>query len=497
MILELIIISIISLASFLLGFFVFLKNPKNNAHIFLGLLCANSAIWALIIVLENILPDHGMVIILNKVDFTIGSFITYFLLIFCKSFASKKKLSKLQHISLLIPPVFLAIISVTSNLLVDHVEFKDNNPIIIKGTLYPLMYIYFWVYTVYSFYILISKFRQFFGIRKRQILYFIIGLSGTSFFWLSGSFISLFLPHHQEGFLGLWSRYSIYAIFFCTFFFAWAIARYRFMDFRVAIKRQAINSLLLVFSLVTYSYLVISIEKILRQSLNIDYLASTFSVVIVIVLGFFLLKKIIWKFSNKFIKEKYNFEKIIADLAPALEKTFKIKGLFKILYSRLGKILSIKKTYLLLFNNTGKVNQRYPKVIESDLNPTVSLLYDYFQKEDKSLVIQEIPFIIEEKIFTPFSLIKTQKEIDYLKKFEEQKNKLEKIEKILSKSQIGIVFPLKSEGRLIGLLFLSNKTSKGMFTESEITFLENLKEKIARALQNILLYQQTIKRIEK
>jgi hypothetical protein len=353
------------------------------------------------------------------------------------------------------------------------------------------MTLYFYVYVGLSLAILISKYRKFFGIKKRQLFYILFGLFGTAFFWLTGSFISLYLTYYQKGILSLWSRYSIYAIFLSTFFFAYAIARYRFMDLKIVIRRQAINLFLLTLSLGIYTFLVFWLEKILEKNLNINPFLTIFVSMVVVIFGFPLWKNLIWKFSNKFIPEKYNFQKILSDLKPQITETAKLEELFKIIDLKLKQILGIEKAYL-FFISKNKIKQ-YPKETKLEITSKISFLCNYFKKEDKILVTQEIPFILEEK---PLLLFKSQEAINLFQKIKTQKTQLKEIEKMLKEIQIEIVIPLKFDKKLLGILFLGPKIKGDIFTSEELTFLENLKNNLSQALQNILLYQQAIERIK-
>jgi len=265
------------------------------------------------------------------------------------------------------------------------------------------------------------------------------------------------------------------------------------MDLKIVIRRQAINLFLLTLSLGLYTYLVFWLEKVLEKIFNINPFLTVFSAIVIIVFGFPFWKNLIWKFSNKFIPEKYNFQKILSDLKPQITEATKLEELFKIIDSKLKQILGIKKAYL-FFTSKNKIRQ-YPKETKLEITSKISFLYNYFKEEDKILVTQEIPFILEEKPLSLF-LLKSQEAFDLFQKIKIQKEQLKEIEKILKEIQIEIVIPLKFEEKLLGMLVLGAKPRGSIFTSEELTFLENLKNNLSQALQNILLYQQAIERIK-
>ncbi|MFH2105010.1 MAG: GAF domain-containing protein, partial [Parcubacteria group bacterium] len=70
-----------------------------------------------------------------------------------------------------------------------------------------------------------------------------------------------------------------------------------------------------------------------------------------------------------------------------------------------------------------------------------------------------------------------------------KKQQFNKMGNFLKRSGLGAALPLKTEEELYGVLFLSHKVSKKIFTKDEIKFIEVLRGKLSLALHGVLLYK--------
>lgn len=489
---ELIIITIIAAINFFIGLAVFLKNPKSSAHRSLTALSFTASIWSVIVVLENVLKNQGKVVFLDKIDFTLGPFIVYFLLLFSLNFGKDAPI--LPKLLVLIPTLFFSALSLFTDAVVHHLEFESGRPLIFRGFLHPLFAFYFYFYAIASFVILISKYRKFFGIKKAQLFYINLGMAGCAIFWAVGSTISLYFTHFQFGVLGEISRISIFGIFIATIAASLAILRHRFMDIKVALRRGTITFVLLFFVFALYTYFILFSQRKSEEIFGITPLLSTFFAVIVISLSFQPLYLLFQKFAQRFIKEKYNFEKISVELEKNFSQQFHLENLSFAFIPKLKEIFKVENVYFFIAKD-GVFQQILPK--EKGLALENSQLFsDYFQENKQILITEEIPYLIEERQL-PLIFYPARGVWQFLEREKQKKEKLKNIEKILQEQEISILLPLSFDSKLSGCLLFGPKKSKEIFSRQEIQFLESLKEKLSLALQNILFYQQTIERIKK
>jgi len=246
-----------------------------------------------------------------------------------------------------------------------------------------------------------------------------------------------------------------------TVILAYAIIRCRLMDIRVVIKRSTVFSAIVVVITAAYvlaafllSWFVFGGVYTLKSQI-----VTGLIVALLVAIGFRPFYDWLRRATDTFLfKGEYRPQELIADLSDVLSRTLSLEKIVHILERKIEGALRVERIKVVILEGKRK---KY-------LSPFKRIIA-YFQKQKEPLVLEELKKKRAEKV-----------------KFEGAPPPLRAMEKI----KAGLIIPLITKDRLVGLFVLGPKKSGDIFTSEDIQTLETIAAQAAIALENARLYQE-------
>ena len=188
---HLFLIIALSLANFVVGLLVYIKNRKNPTNISFFVLVLAVVGWIIILYISD-LKNSANLLLINRLTFFPTAFIAPTLYFFSLNFPTRNS-SKKNIRAFIISAAFgtaFAFLSLT-NLLVTDIRIGQTRVDVITGPAYYPFLISFVGFVIFSFINLLRSYRNSFGIKKLQARYLMLGFGITAFI---ASLTNLILP---------------------------------------------------------------------------------------------------------------------------------------------------------------------------------------------------------------------------------------------------------------------------------------------------------------
>lgn len=449
-----------------LGFIVIKKRPPGETkkvNTIFSLLCFASTLWILvalaIFISKNLLWKLFWIRLVFGVSSLIPPLFIHFGIIFP---TGEHNLTKWKLIVLYFPVVIIISLCQT-DLFVEY--FLNTNPIVLKyGLLHKFWSIYLLSYLFLGIYFLIKKFIKSSGIHRLQIKYVFLGMFITS---SAAIFTNVILP-----ILGTseWSKigpsFSMIMVGFTTY----SILKHRLMDINIVLKKGSTYALLLVLIFVPFFIVVLLGQKIFFGKINYLFSLILFGILLSVAILFQKIKPKTEKVVEQlFFREKYNYRETLGEFSKAMVSILDLKALAKRIIDTITQTMKVEKaSFFLLNDEKGGFELAESKNIKStssySLLPKGAPLPHYLQK------IGEI--IIKEELAKGLHLSELKEVIQQMEAMEAE-----------------VSIPLISKGHLIGILNLSHKFSKDIYSHEDLELLNTLANQAAIAIENARLYE--------
>lgn len=331
---------------------------------------------------------------------------------------------------------------------------------------------FFFLYAVYSWYLMLKVYRKSLGVKREQIKYVFIG---TLIGFIGGStnyFLWYDIPVLPYG--NVLVQAYIIAI-------AYAIIRYRLMDVRFILGKGAVY-ILSTGAIVTLAFLLSFLNS--RFLGNISFNIVGPAILIVCILASRSIFQFFEIFASKyFYYTFYSTQKVLRDLGRQLTRVLDLDRLSSLIADTLVNTMKLDKVAIFLkHNDTGhyEIHKNIGFSRENGLSNgegNVSFAKDdflasYLEQTQSPLVYDEISFAIRDA------------------RDRSKKEKLEKIKEGMKKIDAGLCLPLISENKIFGMIILGNKISKDPYSSHDIELLDNLSNQASITLQNAKLYSE-------
>ena len=340
----------------------------------------------------------------------------------------------------------------------------------IAGPVYSIFLIVWFLYVVYSTYLLFDKYRKSVGIIRLQIKYIVIGM------------IIGFVGGSTNYFL--WYRIPILpfgnvlvSVYVGTV--AYAILRYRLMDIRVIARKMFVYLGVAIFSYGIFYLLAWIYIRFFGGIFAIAGYVAGLIIAPVFVALFYGLGKYLLDVANKyFFFSLYNYQETINKLARELNYYTDLKKIVSTIVDTIKKTMQLNRAGVLLINQDKKtIHYSIAKVIGFNTQNGISLVKDnfltrYLQKSQKPLVRDELKLLSRDA--------KSKSDSD---SFANLHRNMEHIE-------ASLCLPLMSNGRLIGIIVLGAKISGDAYTREDLDLLESLSNQAGTAIDNARLYDK-------
>lgn len=338
--------------------------------------------------------------------------------------------------------------------------FFDNLYFVYPRTLLFTFFILTWFSIVfYGHYKLYEAYKKLSGLKRGQTKYFLI----AAFIGFTGGGTN-FLPCFN---IKLYPVFNLTVAFYPVIM-AYAILRYRFMDIKLAIKRGAVFSSLVIAITAMYvlfaffiGWAVFGGAYTLKAQLLTGLVVS-----IATAAGFQPLYEKLKRATDKYLfKGDYNPQELLADISDVLSHTLELDKIITTLKVKIIKALRINKFSVFIFDEETKKLLRNKKKKESI---AFNKIIDYFGKHKDVLVLEELKRKYADKVEfdSSFLLIKDMEQI-----------------------KTDLIVPLYIKNKLISLFLIGTKKSGDMFSVEDVRTLETIASQAAVAIENARLYQ--------
>ncbi|MFA6098620.1 MAG: histidine kinase N-terminal 7TM domain-containing protein [Patescibacteria group bacterium] len=468
-------------ANLSLGFFVWWKGKNKKPNVYFFLLMIATSGWILFNWLDGVIKQYSIAAFNLKILFFFPVLIVFFFVNLVINFPNTLKIKKSIKVLIFLVSFFFSIISLT-DLVAKDVIIRLGVPIndIVYGSLYKMYGFYLITYFIIGFYLLFKQKSISTGIEKIKTKYLIFSFIIATIF---GLFTNLIYPilftHGIESDKAIISPYGPLVTIVIAILMTYTIIRYRFMDIRVVIKKGFIHFLSLAIILFFYIYLLIISKSYFEKQYS--WSEQTTTIVLIVIIAFTVepLRRLLVKIIDNVFYSKHNNQLEKArQLRTIMSSSLQFDQLLKRITIELINYLNVNTIQFIWQNKkTGQLENYYPDDKKITFTPS-SPLFQYLRNYPKILIIEEIPYIIEEEENGETQILKDiYEEMKYLK--------------------VGLMLPIGEKGELIGLLLFGNKDNNEAFTSDNIQYLNRLQPQMTGAIANALLYKQAVERIGK
>lgn len=449
-----------SIVSLILGGTVFFKKKKDSITISYTLLTVSFYIWIFGIGMEIIAPDKDWGFFWNRWLYSGAIFIPTFFVYFVQSYLNKIDIKLL--ISTHIISFILLIFNYTPFFVKDIVPKGSFNYASVPGIIFPFFVLYFFLMIIYSFYLLVKEFDKSIGLRRNQLKFIIlasvIGFSGGSTNFLL-VFEILYIPPIGNYFIAIY-----------LFILFYAIIRHQLMDINIVLKKGTTYILLMFILFIPSLLFIILSQKVFFNKINYFFSIIIFLLLFVVTILFYRVKPQTEKAVEQFLfKNRYNYHETLGTFSKAMVTILDLHSLSKRIVETITQTMGVEKASLFLWNEEkgGYALFESKNIKMSNSNPFLSRndpLPHYLQK------IGEI--IVREELAKGTNI-----------------SELNEVIKKMTLLEAEVSVPFISKGQLIGMINLTHKFNKDIYSHEDIELLSTLANQTAVAVENARLYE--------
>jgi diguanylate cyclase (GGDEF)-like protein/putative nucleotidyltransferase with HDIG domain len=257
---------------------------------------------------------------------------------------------------------------------------------------------------------------------------------------------------------------------------SYAIMKYRLFDIRLLIRKGLVYSLISVFVTASFLLMLFGVNYFLRGWNTSANLAAIFAMALLMAWLFNPLRVAIQKIVDKmFYGESYDYRQMVLSFAQRMGSVLDLSELAEAMLRPLTKAVGASQASLLLSSDDDFTSQFADRLVEGEPVTSIKLgkdspIINWLTREDK-----------------PFS----RELIDVAPEFKELS---EVARKSLDGPGIGLLFPIKSKGNLIGILALSKKQSGGSYSTDDMDLLVTVASEAGVVMENAQLYAKARER---
>ncbi len=332
------------------------------------------------------------------------------------------------------------------------------------GPIHPVFGGYIFITIFGGLFFLMKSYKESVGLDRLQIKYCFLGMFISSWF---GIITNLILPSSGTSKL---SNLGPSSTIIMVSFIAYAILRYRLMDINIVLKKGTTYFLLMLLLFVPSILIIILSQRIFFKEMNYLFSAIILSLLLLVAFFFHQIKPGAEKAVEYFFfKNKYDYRETLGQFSKAMVSILDIRSLLKRIIETIAQTMGVEKASLFLLNE-----EKGGYTLQESRNIKITSPSPLFTKGDP------LPFYLQKmgEIIIREELIKGAN-IPELKGVIDQMALLE--------AEVSI--PLISKGRLIGMINLSHKFNKDVYSHEDIELLGTLANQTSIAIENARLYE--------
>ena len=446
-----------------LGLLVYFKDtPYRRVNVSFSIFSWCCAEWAFCILMIYLFRDQAWKIFWVRVSFVGPSIITgvflYFSLIFPKE---KRKISFSKMVLIFFLPLILVIISFTK-LIVRSVDWESLTTN--YGIGHKLFIVYFIISMSIGISSLIKSFKNSFGLERVQIKYCFLGIFSTLFPAIISNLLIPSIGTSKLSHLG--PSFMIIMVSIITY----AILKYRLLDIDIVLKKGTTYIILVLLLYIPSTFLIIFNQKLFFKEINYLFSAIILLLLILVAILFHQFKPGTEKaVEHLLFRHKYDYRETLGKFSKVLVTILDLQSLSKRIIDTITQTMGVEKASLFLLNEEkGEYYLYESKNIKID--PAVSLFpkgdpLPHFLRETGEIIVRE-------------ELIKA--------------GRVPELSSIINKMSLldaEVTIPLVSRSQLIGMINLSHKFNKDIYSQEDIELLSTLANETAIAIENARLYE--------
>ncbi len=446
-----------------LGLFVFFKQlSQKRIKISFSILSWALALWNFSVLMIYLFSDPWWRLFWVRMSFAATSIAPFAFFSFSLFFPNGKWIISNRKLLLISIPSMAFILLSFTNLMIESVQWAT---LISKyGRIHPFFGIFVFINIIGGLFFLLKSHRNSIGIERLQIKYCFLGMFIASIPAVTANFVLPFLGTSKLSNLGPPS--TIIMVSFITY----AILKYRLLDINIVLKKGTTYFLLILLVFVPSAILVLITQYFFFN--RIDYFFSIIILLLFLLVVYFFNK--IKPGTEKAVehllfRNKYDYRETLGEFSRAMVTILDLQSLAKRIIETITQTMGVEKASLFLWNEEKggyslfeskniKMNASAPFLSKNDPLP------HYLQK------IGEI--IIREELAKGANI-----------------SELNDVIKKMSSLDAEVSIPLISKGQLIGMINLSHKFNKDIYSHEDIELLSTLANQTAVAIENARLYE--------
>ena len=448
-----------------LGFgLLILMKPGSYKRIRLSfsVLAWSGAGWALSFFMVYFLKDNPLRLFWGRMGFATSGIIPAAFLVFAFLFPREQRdINLTKTIIFGFPALLFSVLSFTGQIVF---SLGSGSKMFNYGPLYPFFSIYLTGFIILGFLFLIKTYRRTVGIERLQVKYCLLGM----FFTSSPALINnLFLPMAGVSSLNwLGPPFTMIMLGFT----AYSIVRHRLMDINIVFTKGTTYIFLLLLLFIPLLLISILSQKIFFGKISYLHSFIVFSLLFLAALLFGRIKPRAEKaVEQMFFKDRYDYRETLGKFSKAMVSILDLQSLSKRIMETITQTMGVEKASLFLVNEEkGGYN-----LCESK-NVRITTSTQHLSQEDPlPFYLQDIgEIIIREEL---------AKKVD-IPEINNVTNKM-----FLLEAEVSI--PLIWKRQLIGMINLSHKFNKDIYSHEDIELLSTLANQAAIAIENARLYE--------
>jgi len=356
--------------------------------------------------------------------------------------------------------LFIAYISLFTDLVLTNLKIIDNEQINVFGPLYFLYNIYFVSIMTWGVVSLVIKRKILSPQQRLQANFILFGISVSVVF---GVLTNLFIPYliqttqtEQFGPLS-----GIFFIVITTY----AIVRHRLMDIRFVFRRGSVSTMSLLTIILLIMFIKYSFFKL--TAISVEWIDYVFLICGIIVYPY--INKYYYRIANQyFFTSLYDAREVIASLSDKLSSTLLVGDIYRYISEEIISALHVKAMGIFIFDQS-------------------QLIYElkYYKGNERDKIKS---FIEDKGFYTHYLKTNDPVEVDEIKRTVYVKYR--KTVDMLAANNVKVLIPLRLKNKTIGMIALGEKESKDNYNDQDIAMLEIIGTQSAIAVNNALSYEE-------
>jgi len=324
-----------ALCCFALAAFVFYKRPKNHLAAYLACMIIGSGIWALSNGMADFAQSKGWGVVWSGLAVISFLFLTSCFLSFVSSFSrGGRPPPALARLIFFLPTIILSLFAFSHFSTVDIIVLGDRPSQTVVGPLYIVGPIFLYIAFIFSYVVLLKRYRQSTLRERRQTIYIVAG----SFFLLAGlTVFDIVLPLAGElRFFSVGPLSTAVMIGSISY----AIFKHELMDIKAVIQRGLIFTVLLALVVGFYLCIVFFLGMFLQKTAQFTALLGAGVTTVAGVFTVPRVERYFRKVTDRiFFKGKYDYGEAMHELSEVLHRSIDLTQICSGASDALKKIL--------------------------------------------------------------------------------------------------------------------------------------------------------------